>query len=691
MNRDPRYDILFEPVPIGPVTAKNRFYQVPHCNGMGFKWPQSHAKMREVKAEGGWAVICTEECMIHPTSDGTPYPQGRLWDEGDVELLALFADGVHRHGALAGVELVHHGQAIPNLFTREYPIAPNDHVNRHNDPVQARAMDKADIRALRDWHRKAALRAKRADIDLVYVYAAHDLALPQHFLSRRRNQRSDEYGGSLKNRARLLRELIEDTKDAVGDRCGVVVRFAVDERAGPDGITAEAEAPEVIEMLGELPDMWDVNISDFSKDAPTSQFLTEGHQEPYVAFVKTLTTKPVVGVGWFTSPDTMASQVRRGVLDMIGCARPSIADPFLPKKIEEGRIDDIRECIACNICVGWGVERGVPMRCTQNPSVGEEWRRDWHPERIAAKGSEDSVLVVGAGPAGLEAARALGQRGYAVTLAEATTELGGRVSRESRLPGLAPWARVRDWRVGQIHKMPNVEVFFDSRLTAEEVLEVGCDHVMIATGAAWRRDGVGRVNTKPIPGSDHDHVFAPEAVMRGDDIPDPVVVFDDDHYYLGCVLAEELRRSGHSVTLLTPAADVANWTHLIYQQSHMQTRLMELGVKIVPHRNLARIGENRVTTACVFTGRRRPLAARAVVMVTARLPERGLYDSLRADEGALTAAGIKSLRRIGDCYCPGIIAAAVFDGHAAAQALDSPPSAAEVPFRRERIAIEARG
>ena len=688
MSRDPRYDILFEPVPIGPVTAKNRFYQVPHCNGMGFKWPHSHAKMREVKAEGGWAVICTEECMIHATSDGTPYPQGRLWDDGDIELLALFVDGVHRHGALAGVELVHHGQAIPNLFTREYPIAPCDHVNKHTDPVQARAMDKADIRAFREWHRKAALRARRADIDLVYVYAAHDLALPQHFLSRRRNQRSDEYGGSLENRARLLRELIEETKDAVGDRCGVVVRFAVDEMVGDDGITAEGEGRDVIEMLGELPDMWDVNISDFSKDAPTSQFQTEGHQEPYVAFVKTLTTKPVVGVGWFTSPDTMASQVRRGVLDMIGRARPSIADPFLPKKIEEGRIDDIRECIACNICVGWGVERGVPMRCTQNPSVGEEWRRGWHPERIAAKGSDDSVLVVGAGPAGLEAARALGQRGYAVTLAEARKELGGRVMQECRLPGLAPWVRVRDWRVGQIQKMPNVEVFLDSRLTAADVLELGCHHVMIATGATWRHDGVGRINTKPVPGSDRDNVFGPEAVMHGVDIPDPVVVFDDDHYYLGCVLAERLRQEGRRVTLLTPAADVANWTHLIYQQAHMQTRLMELGVKIVPHRNLVRVGESRVTTACVFTGRRRTLAAHAVVMVTARLPERALYDALCEDAAALAAAGIKSVRRIGDCLCPGIIAAAVFDGHAAAQALDS-AAPEDVPFRRERMVIEA--
>ena len=373
---------------------------------------------------------------------------------------------------------------------------------------------------------------------------------------------------------------------------------------------------------------------------------------------------------------------------MIGCARPSIADPFLPRKIEEGRIDDIRECIACNICVGWGVERGVPMRCTQNPSVGEEWRRGWHPERIAAKGSNASVLVVGAGPAGLEAARALGQRGYTVTLAEAEKELGGRVTRESQLPGLAPWARVRDWRVGQIQRMPNVEVFPSSPMTPTDAFELGLDHVMIATGATWRGDGVGRLNTKPIPGSDREHVFTPEAVMRGDDIPDPVVIFDDDHYYLGCVLAEELRRSGHKVTLLTPAADVANWTHLIYQQAHMQTRLMELGVKIVPHRNLASIGRGRVMTACVFTGRRRPLTAGAVVMVTARLPQRSLYDALCADQGALADAGIKSVRRIGDCHCPGIIAAAVFDGHAAAQALDSPPPS-DVPFRRERIAIEA--
>ncbi|MBC8267867.1 MAG: FAD-dependent oxidoreductase [Rhodospirillaceae bacterium] len=687
MTRDPRYDILFEPVKIGPVTAKNRFYQVPHCNGMGFNLPQTHAKMREMKAEGGWAVICTEECMIHPTSDYSPEPQARLWDDYDVKCLGLMTDAIHRHGALAGVQLAHNGVGSQNLFTRLKPIGPSPQAGVIGVPTQTRGMDKADIREFRRWHRAAALRAREAEADIIYVYAGHDSTLLQHFLQLRRNHRSDEYGGSLENRVRLLREVIEDTREAVGDTCAVAVRLAVDELLGDGGITSQGEGREIVEMLAELPDLWDVNLADWSNDSVSSRFGEEGIQESHISFVKSVTTKPVVGVGWFTSPDTMVSQIKRGVLDMIGAARPSIADPFLPRKIEEGRADEIRECIGCNICVA-GQHTFTPMRCTQNPTMGEEWRRGWHPEDIAAKGSQDSVLVVGAGPAGLEAARGLGQRGYQVALAEATTGLGGRVTWESSMPGLGAWARVRDWRAGRIQEMANVDVYFDSQLSPENILEFGFDHVIIATGARWRKDGVGINNTARVSGSDRATVFTPEDIVGGAELSGPVVVFDDDNFYMGGVVAEKLRQDGHDVTYVTSAACVSAWTENTLEQHRIQARLIEQGIDIIVSHNLKAIGEGEVELTCIYSSRSRALAASSVVMVTSRKPNNELYLALNEDAEKLQAAGIKSVQAIGDCEAPATIAVAVYDGHRAAREMDNPPANPDMPFRREYIELD---
>src|SRR5688572_32594017 len=522
MQRDSRYDILFEPVRIGPVTAKNRFFQVPHCNGMGYAMPEAHAEMRAAKAEGGWAVVSTEECEIHPTGDISPYVEARLWDDHDIPALALMCEKVHAHGALAAIELTHNGPTSSNLYSREVAIAPSHQPLKYGYPHQARGMTLRDIRDYRRWHRDAAVRAKRAGFDIVYIYAAHDLSLAMHFLQQRRNHRSDEYGGSLENRVRLLRELISDTKEAVGDKCAVAVRFATEEFIGVQGVH-ESEAREIVHMLADLPDLWDINIAAWYMDSQTSRFADEGFQEPFTSWVKGITSKPVVGVGRFTSPDTMVGQIRRGVLDFIGAARPSIADPFLPRKNEERRIEDIRECIGCNICIT-GDMTSTPIRCTQNPTMGEEWRKGWHPERIAAGKSSKRVLIVGAGPAGLEAARALGQRGYETHLAEASRELGGRVSREARLPGLREWARVRDWRVGQIAGMPNVYIYRESTLTADDVLAFGAARVVLATGSRWRRDGVGRSNPRPIPGLDEAPVFTPDDLMDQAVPPGPVVI-----------------------------------------------------------------------------------------------------------------------------------------------------------------------
>ena len=510
MTRDPRHDILFEPVKIGPVTSKNRFYQVPHCNGMGRVYPDSMIAMRRMKAEGGWGIIATEQVDFHPTGDVTPYTEARFWDDRDVPMLAGMCNAVHEHGGLAALELVHNGQDTGNAYSREVPIGPMHRpVSWNNHPVQARAMDREDIRAYRRWHRNAAVRAKKAGFDCVVVYAGHDGAMPSHFLARRHNQRMDEYGGSLENRLRFYRELLEDTLDAVGDTMGVIARFAVDEMMGPDGLEWENEGKDAIEMMAELPHMWDVNVSDWDNDSMTSRFAPEAYQERYVAFVKQVTTKPVASVGRYTSPDTMVSAIRRGIVDLIGAARPSIADPFLPRKIEEGRPEDIRECIGCNICAAWN-NFSAPSRCTQNPSFGEEWRKGWHPEKIRPKESEAKILIVGAGPAGLEAARALGQRGYSVTLADARSVAGGRVSRESALPNLNAWARVRDYRLGQIKPMANVELYLKSTLTQEHILEFGAEHIALATGATWRRDGVGRTLRAALSGADSGRSFSPD-------------------------------------------------------------------------------------------------------------------------------------------------------------------------------------
>ena len=686
--RDSRHDVLFEPVQIGPVTARNRFFQVPHCSGMGYRDPSAEAAMRRVKAEGGWAVVCTEQVEIHPTSDITPFIELRIWDDQDLPALEVIATAIHDGGALAGIELAHNGMNSPNLTTREPPLGP---VNLPvatwgHDPVQARAMTKSDIASLRRWHRDAVRRSLAVGYDLVYVYAGHALSGIQYFLSPRYNTRTDEYGGSVLNRARLLRELLADTREVAEGKAAVACRITVDELIGDAGIT-RAEIEEIVGDLAELQDLWDFVLGSWEEDSVTSRFGPEAGQEPYVRGLKELTTKPVVGVGRFTSPDTMARQVRDGVLDLIGAARPSIADPFLPRKIEEGRVEDIRECIGCNICVS-GDFTMSPIRCTQNPAMGEEFRRGWHPERVRPRQSSARVLIVGAGPAGLEAARALGQRGYEVVLTEASRELGGRVAAESRLPGLHAWKRVVEYREQQLRRMPRVQIYLQSRMSADDILEYGFDHVAVATGASWRRDGVGRWHTHPIPTQGPAQVFTPDDLMAGlRPAGSSVLVFDDDHYYLGGVLAELLAAEGYQVRLMTPAASVSDWTANTLELVKIRQRLIRAGITVEPNKAVLRLEKTGAVTGCVFTGEETITGADAVVLVTARLPNDGLYTELQARKPEWAQGGISAVYAIGDAWAPATIAAAVWAGRRYAEELDAPVRGEPVTFRREVTAL----
>ena len=686
MMRDPRYDILFQPMQIGPVTAKNRFYQVPHCTGMGHMRPRTLAEMRRVKAEGGWGVVCTEYNSIHPSSDDLPTPSASLWNASDIRAHRLMTDAVHEHGALAGAELWYSGHRSANLMTRLVSMDLDSVPNAVGHPFQTKVMDKTDIRNLRRWHRKAALRARDAGFDIVYVYCTHTYLLA-NFLHPRINQRGDEYGGSLENRTRLIRELIEETREAVGDRCAVAVRWAADEEIGEDGVPIRGERQDMLEMMAELPDLWDVNIANYGVEMGVSRFTPDGALEPYMNYVKSVTSKPVVTVGRFTSPDAMVSQLKRGVMDFIGAARPSIADPFLPSKIERGALSEIRECIGCNICYA-GDSTGTPIRCTQNPTMGEEWRKGWHPERMHEKGGEGKVLIVGAGPAGLEAARALGVRGYDVMVAEATREIGGRVSRESTLPGLSEYARVRDYREQQILEMVNVDIFRESGMGVEEVMAVEADHVVIATGARWRSDRYdGEVFMPVVEEGSETELLTPDDIMAGTLPADgPVLVYDEDGYYMGGVVAEKLCAEGFDVTLCTPSDMVSQWAGKTSERWRVRAHLMALGVRIETSHALAVFNGQVATMRCEYSREERQVPCSSVVMVTARRPVDGLYHDLLASVDGDAERLPFTLARIGDCEAPAIIAAAVYAGHRYARELDTVVDMDE-PLKHDRVDV----
>lgn len=339
-----------------------------------------------------------------------------------------------------------------------------------------------------------------------------------------------------------------------------------------------------------------------------------------------------------------------------------------------------------------------PIRCTQNPSMGEEWRRGWHPEIYRRRHADESVLVVGAGPAGLEAAMSLGKRGYSTVLVEQSRQLGGRVAREARLPGLSAWIRVLDYRRSQLDRLDQVDCYLESAMTADEVLssasEYGFDRVAVATGSLWRSDGVGRWHTGPLPISGLP-VFTPDDLMAGErpgGLPHSagtrVAIFDDDHYYMGGVLAELLRNEGCEVVLVTPAVMVSSWTVNTMEQHRIAARLLDMEVELRCSTTVVGSSEGGLRTACTYTGKEGEIKADALVLVTSRLPEDSLARELLARREEWDGAGLKSVTAIGDALAPGTIAAAVWEGRRYAEEIEAPTDDSDAtPFRRELTAL----
>jgi dimethylamine/trimethylamine dehydrogenase len=539
-------------------------------------------------------------------------------------------------------------------------------------------MDKNDIKNVRQWHRDAAKRALEAGFDIVYVYATHGYLLSE-FLNPETNIRNDEYGGSLENRVRFIKELIEDTREVVDGKAAVATRFSV-------GLN-DPESYDAFALLAELPDLWDLTVPDYSVEMGNSRFIKEAALKDSVLKAKQLTSKPVVSVGRLTSPDTMVQLLKDNVQDFIGAARPSIADPFLPNKISTGNLEDIRECIGCNVCYAHD-SLGVPIRCTQNPTMGEEWRNGWHPEKILTTKNKKRVLVVGSGPAGLEASRVLGKMGHKVALAEKSRELGGRIITEAKLPGLSEWIRVRDWRITQINKCENIEVFPESIMTADSVLELGYENVVIATGARWAKDSIGRHSDSSFKKADMKMIVSGDEVLENPiKSKSKFVIYDDDHYYFGSVLALELKRQGHEVTLVSPAGRVCSWGEFTDEQTRSNTEIIKAGIKVINNYKIEVVMNGIAELSCIFSGETKEVSCDFVVPITRKIPVTDLYDHLYSRTQDWKINGIRKVIRIGDAEAPSIIAAAVHSGYRSAIEVDDPSSQALNFSKREHPLI----
>ena len=713
MARDPKHDILFEPIQIGPKTLRNRFYQVPHCIGAGSDKPGFQSAHRSVKAEGGWAALNTEYCSINPESDDTHRLSARIWDEGDVRNLKAMTDEVHKYGALAGVELWYGGAHAPNMESRATPRGPSQYASEFETLSYCKEMDLSDIAQVQQFYVDAAKRSRDAGFDIVYVYGAHSY-LPLQFLNPYYNKRTDKYGGSLENRARFWLETLEKVKHAVGSDCAIATRFGVDTVYGPGQIEAEVDGQRFVEMADSLVDMWDITIGDIAEwgeDAGPSRFYQQGHTIPWVKLVKQVSKKPVLGVGRYTDPEKMIEIVTKGYADIIGCARPSIADPFLPKKVEEGRYDDIRVCIGCNVCISRWEIGGPPMICTQNATAGEEYRRGWHPEKFRQTKNKDSVLIVGAGPSGSEAARVLMESGYTVHLTDTAEKIGGHLNQVAALPGLGEWSYHRDYRETQITKLlkKNKEsqlALGQKPMTADDVLQYGADKVIIATGARWNTDGTNCLTHDPIPGADASlpDQLTPEQVMDGKKkIGKRVVILNADTYFMAPSLAEKLATAGHEVTIVS-GVHLANYMHFTLEYPNMMRRLHELHVEELGDHFCSRIEPGRMEIYNIWgDGSKRTYRGPGVsprdantshrwiefdslVLVTGRHSECTLWNELKARESEWAENDIKGIYLIGDAEAPRLIADATFTGHRVAREIEEANPQIAIPYKRETIA-----
>lgn len=640
---------LFQPYRMRGVELQNRLVFAGH--GSRFVDPHTHrlterqADYLAERARGGVGLVIQGSGIVHPT--GLTFGGiNQVWDDSGIEAYGRVVDAVHDAGAPIFAQLSHLGRQGSGFASHRELWAPSA-VPDPSSRVVPHAMSREDIAELIDAYRAAARRFVTAGFDGLEVYLAHGYLLCS-FLSRFSNTRTDEYGGSLANRLRLPLTVLEEVRAAVPDDVPVGIRISAEEFV-PDGLHLD-ESKEIVAALCAAVDVDYISVSQsnyasIDRQIPDMSFprapfadLTRGIREVSGGV-------PVFAVARIVSPEKAEELLADGTADFVCLVRPLIADPELPNKARDGRLDLIRPCISCNVGCRGGPHRGLPIACLVNPAVGFE--RDWGAGRIPAADPPRRVLVVGGGPAGLKAAEVAAERGHQVSLLERSDRLGGQVLiAAAAVPyrdEFADSVRFLERRITQL----GVEVTFGADVDVEMVASRSPDVVVLATGST--------PGGPPVPGADQPHVMtAQEAITHGGIGGGRVVVVDSGEADWKCLTtAEHLLARGNEVWLVTPVTAGAEMD--AFSRPPIMRRLMTGGLHLLEHHRLTEIGGDTVTASDVWSGRDFVLGD-VTHVVTA------WYGVARDELAAPLRAAGYAVHVVGDALAPRRAIDAIWDG-----------------------------
>jgi 2,4-dienoyl-CoA reductase-like NADH-dependent reductase (Old Yellow Enzyme family) len=653
------HELLFEPLTIGPLVIKNRIMMTPNGPHLDHR---RYVRYTEERARGGaglLGVTAGAGLFHYPTSPGwfDPRFQGdfdmvwpdplsadgrRFYDETYIPQFRELAEAGHRHGAHVVGQLHYHG-ASRSFDDLQVAMGPSDTLDEHL-PEVPRVMDPVDLERLRDAYVNASLRVMRSGMDMVEVHAAHGY-LMQQFLSPITNTRKDRYGGSLENRMRYLAEVIEAVKAAVGD-FPVGLRIVGSEYT--DGGIVPEDTAEVVRRLQHH--LAYVNISGGThsgyKQGPGPAYVSpwlfpDAIHSAAAAVVRRAVDLPVVVGGRITHPDVAERILADGQADVVGMVRALIADPEFPRKVREGRLEDITACLGCNECHFFhDLQR--PIRCAVNASAGQEDRM-----AVVPAARPRRIVVVGGGPAGMEASRVAALRGHQVTLYERSDHLGGLLPALAADPSRAQFGRYGEHLAGQLRKL-SVEIRLSTAVTPERLGTIDADVLVVATGS--------RPFVPDLPGIDSHWVTTALDVLRGRAAPSGrvVVVGGLDDHLPPLVMADLLAGRGAEVVLLSEHL-VAGHQVEARTLGVLTKRLLQQGVELAPISRLVEVGSHTVVVENTFTGAVREIRdVEALVLCCGGRP---VVPFSRAD-----TAAFEEVHTIGDGLSPRRLLHATLDG-----------------------------